>query len=70
MSGRQDVWVMKRKLKKPRSGLRLDLHCTCGGTLRSDVPIRPTDAIRMRDIYLSFHQEAGCEMTDSSKDAP
>ena len=61
---------MKRKPKRPRSGLHVELRCACGGTLHSDVPIRPTDAIRLRDVYLSFHQEAGCGVTDSSKDVP
>lgn len=63
--------MIARRTRKPaphRTGLRLSLRCACGGTLSTSIPIRPTDAIRMRDIYLRFHREPGCVVTDTSED--
>ena len=51
-----------------KTGICLSLRCSCGSTLSNRVPIRATDAIKIRDIFLSFHRDAACAITDTSKD--
>lgn len=60
---------MKRKTATPtRPAVRLSLRCSCGSTLRGVVSAPITDAFRIRDIFLSFHREDGCAVTDESED--
>lgn len=58
----------RRKTPAPKRGLNLNLRCSCGSTLSGIVSAPMTDAIKMRDIFLSFHRDPGCVVTDKSED--
>jgi len=59
---------MKRAPVVRRTGVMVRLRCVCGSTLTSSIPIRGTDAIKLRDCYLACHQDAACRVTDTSED--
>jgi hypothetical protein len=61
--------VTATKQRAVRPGVHLELRCACGGTLRGAVS-PATAAIQLRDIFLLFHREDGCVVTDTSKDTP
>jgi hypothetical protein len=59
---------VKRKTATPtRPAIHLSLTCSCGGTISGTVS-PTTAAIKMRDVYLSFHRDDGHTVTDNSKD--
>lgn len=52
-----------------RPAVNLSLRCSCGGTLTGKVSAPVSDMFKIRDIFLSFHREGGCAVTDTSEDA-
>lgn len=52
----------------PKRGLHINLRCSCGSSMTGVVSAPMTDAIKMRDVFLSFHREPGCVVTDTSED--
>ncbi len=55
------------RLASPRPLMKVDLRCTCGGTLKG--VISPSTAVmKIRDVYLSFHQGDEHAVTDRSED--
>lgn len=58
---------MRRTQAAPRAAMKVSLSCTCGGTL--DGMVSPSvHVLKIRDVYLSFHQGEGHAVTDSSAD--
>lgn len=60
--------IRARKAHGQRPRFRLALSCSCGSTLGGVIGTPITDAIKLRDIFLSFHREPSCAVTDTSED--
>jgi hypothetical protein len=58
----------KKQKPLPRHRLHLALRCSCGGTLNGTISAPLKDVFSLRDIFLSFHREAGCTVTDTSEE--
>lgn len=58
--------AVKRQPTIRRTGILIRLSCVCGSWLVSRV-LR-TDAIKIRDCFLTWHQGEGCQVTDESED--
>lgn len=58
----------RRPGRSVERGLRLDLRCRCGSTLRGDLFVPLRLIIEIRDLFTSFHVSPTCVVTDASVD--
>jgi hypothetical protein len=60
--------MTSRRAVAARPMIELNLRCSCGSTMKGRISAPLRDAFAMRDIFLSFHREPGCVVTDTSGD--
>jgi hypothetical protein len=47
--------------------VKFDMRCSCGSSIKGTVS-PSVHAMKVRDIFLSFHRDCGCSVTDKSID--
>lgn len=61
--------LSKARNRAPHApGIKLDMRCSCGSTLKGVISCPVSDAFQIRDIFMSFHREGECMVTDKSGD--